>query len=302
MATPTNYVKIGLFVVLGFAAAAAFAVAVGATSTHKKTVAYYTYFNEPVTGLDVGAPVKGRGVDVGLVGGITFAPDHMMIEVRMDLETGVLDRFGGAQALGAVHPDLRAQLASQGLTGARFVSVDFLDPTANPPPALSFTPTERYIPAAKSQQKSLEDSVTKAMEGLSNLVDTMSREGLSEKTVQAVTTANEVLTTLEQFLRGLDRQHIPQRVAATIEQLGGAVDKVDKVLDRVDGEKGLIATAQRSVSSFGEVGRNATGATRDLDQTLGEIREAAAAVRLLADELEREPDILLKGRAKASSP
>ena len=70
------------------------------------------------------------------------------------------------------------------------------------------------------------------------------------------------------------------------------------MLDRVGGETGLVATAQRSVSSFGEVGRNVTGATRDLDQTLGEIREAAAAIRLLADELEREPDILLKGRAR----
>ena len=40
MATPANYVKIGLFVVLGFAAAAALAIAVGVTRTHKKTIAY----------------------------------------------------------------------------------------------------------------------------------------------------------------------------------------------------------------------------------------------------------------------
>ena len=70
----------------------------------------------------------------------------------------------------------------------------------------------------------------------------------------------------------------------------------------MDGDTGLIATTQRSISSFGDVGRNATGAARDLDETLGEIRQAAAALRLLAEELERQPDALLKGRAREGSP
>ncbi len=196
MAARVNYVKIGLFVVLGFAAAAALAIAVGAFATHKKTVAYTTYFNEPVTGLDIDTPVKARGVDVGHVGNIAFAPDGKMIEVRMDLEPATLAPFVGTKSLMGVHPNLRAQLASQGLTGSRFVSLDFFDPTTEPPSALSFTPPDRYIPAAKSQQKSLEDSVTKAMDGLARLVDTMSREGFSEKTVQAMTSLDDVLTNL----------------------------------------------------------------------------------------------------------
>jgi ABC-type transporter Mla subunit MlaD len=295
-------VKIGLLVVLGSAAAVALALFVGAATTHKKTIAYTTFFNEAVTGLDVGAAVKARGVSVGRVGDIGFAPDHKMVEVRMDLETAALDRFGGSQSLLAVHPNLRAQLASQGLTGSRFVSLDFLDPSAEPPPPLSFTPPDRYVVATKSQQKSIEDSVTKAMDGLANLVDTMSREGLSEKTVAAMSSVNKVLSDVDQVVAEVDRRRIVGHVAATIDQVGLAVREVDRVLDRVEGDAGLIATTQRSLSSFAEVGRNATGATRDLDQTLGEIREAAAAVRLLASELEREPDALLKGREKASAP
>jgi ABC-type transporter Mla subunit MlaD len=302
MATRANYVKVGLLVVLGSAAAVALAVLVGAATIHKKTIAYITYFNEAVTGLDVGAPVKARGVNVGRVGDIAFAPDHKMVAVRMDLETEALDRFGGSQALLTIHPNLRSQLASQGLTGSRFVAIDFFDPTAEPPPALSFPPPDRYIAAAKSQQKTIEDSVTKAMDGLANLVDTMSREGFSEKTVDAMSSVNKVLTTMDQLVTDFNRQGLPQHIAGTIERLRVAVGKVDRALDRVDGDAGLIAATQRSVSSFAEVGRNATGATRDLDQTLGEIREAAAAIRLLASELEREPDALLKGREKANAP
>jgi hypothetical protein len=64
----------------------------------------------------------------------------------------------------------------------------------------------------------------------------------------------------------------------------------------------LLAATQRSVSSFGEAGRNVAGATRDLDETLSDIREAAAAFRELADELDRQPDALIKGRARRAGP
>ena len=299
MANPAYHVKIGLFVVLGFCGALALAIAVGATRAHKKTVAYYTYFNEPVTGLDVGGPIKARGVNVGQVGDIAFAPDFKMIQVRMDMLAGVLDRFGGAQPRLTVNPDLRAQLASQGVTGARFVSIDFFDPTTNPPPVLTFQPPEHYIPAAKSQMKSIEDSVTRAMEGLANLVDTMSREGLSEKTVLAMTSVNDVLTGVHQFVSGLEQQQVPSRTGATIKGLQVAVDKMNGVLDRMDGASGLVATAQRSV---GEAGRSTTATAHNLDRVLDEIREAASAVRSLAEQIEREPDSLLKGRTEGMAP
>lgn len=298
MAAPANNVKIGLFVVLGLAAAVLLAVGLGAAATHKKTIAYTTYFNEPVTGLDVGAFVRARGVKVGRVGKIAFAPDHEMIAVRMDMEVEELDQFGGARTLLTVHPSLRAQLASQGLTGSRFVSIDFFDPATNVATPLSFPPPDRYIPAAKSQQRALEDSVTKAMDGLANLVDTMSREGLSEKTVQAMASANDVMNVLGRFVESLNRERLPRRTAETLEQIRLAVAKSNSVLEHLDGDAGLVAAAQASVKTFGEVGRNATGATRAIDETMGDIREAAAAVRLLATELEREPDALVKGRSR----
>jgi paraquat-inducible protein B len=301
MAAPANYVKIGLLVVLGFVAATTLALFLGFATTHRKTLAYATYFEEPVTGLDVGAPVRARGVSVGRVKQIEFAPQRGVIEVQMDVEPALLGRFGGVQASGGVHPELRAQLASQGITtGSRFVSIDYFDPKAEPPPELSFSVPERYIPAAKSRQKTLEDSVTRAMEGVANLVDALSREGFSEKAAGAMARIDEALATLDRLLVDFDREGVPRRLTATLDQLRGAVRKVDGALDRVDGDAGLIATTQRSVSSFGEVERNAIGATRGLDQTLDEIREAAAAIRLLASELEREPDALLKGREKAS--
>jgi ABC-type transporter Mla subunit MlaD len=297
MAAPANYVKIGLFVVLGLAAAALLAIGAGVQLSHKKTVRYFTYFSEPVTGIDVGSPVKARGVNVGHVGAVTFGPDGAMVEVRMDLDAATYDRFSGSAGV----PGLRAQLASQGLTGARFVSIDYFDPKKSPPPALTFSPPARYIPATKSSMKGLEDSAASVVDGLATIVSTMVDEGLSDTTVRTVASANGLLQGLGRLVDHVDRQDLPQRASATAQELRVAADKVSKLLDHVDGDTGLIATTQRSISSFGEVGRNASGASRDLDETLAEIREAAAAIHRVADEIERAPDSLLKGRGKAAS-
>ena len=170
MAARANYVKIGLFVTIGLVAAAALAITVGALTLHRKEVtSYFTYFNEAVTGLDVGAPVKARGVNVGQVGDITFAPDRKMVEVRMDMDERTLRHLGLHQDHFVVPAELRAQLASQGLTGSAFVSIDVFDPEKNPPPALTFVAPERYIPAATSELKSLEESVFRAMDGIASL-------------------------------------------------------------------------------------------------------------------------------------
>lgn len=321
MSTPTNPFKLGLFVILGFAAVVTIGIVLGVHRMHKETVAYYTYYNESVQGLEVGAPVKFRGVTIGHVADIAIAPDHRMVEVKNELTVDEIDRLGlidggkGKKAHFLMPPDLRAQLGSQGVTGVKFVAIDFFDPKANPPPPLSFSPPERYIPAATSMMKNLEDTVTKAMERLPELVDAtvtimarvdrlvaiLEREGVTEKAAQAMVHADEVLTTLDKTLKKIDRQNLPERTGQTIEDLHAAVGKMNKILDRVDGETGLLAAAQKTMSSFGEVGRNANGATRELDETLREVRDAAEAIRQLADSLDRDPDMLLKGRAKGKS-
>ena len=72
----------------------------------------------------------------------------------------------------AIQPDLRVQLNSQGITGVKFVAMDFFDVKSNPPPQLPFAiPSGHYIPAASSMMKNLEDTVMKAMDRLPDMVD-----------------------------------------------------------------------------------------------------------------------------------
>jgi phospholipid/cholesterol/gamma-HCH transport system substrate-binding protein len=298
VAATTNYVKVGLFVILGAVAAMIIAVGIGVRRLHRETVSYYTFFNESVDGLDVSSPVKLRGVRIGQVGDITLAPDRTMIEVRCDMDVATLRRLS---LTGEIPPDLRTQLGSAGLvTGQKYVAIDHFDPGTNPPPVLPFPTPENYIPAAQSVQKSLEDSLTRVLDGVQQLVDGLVKGHFSDKVVTTIGDIDSLFTDIDEMVRGIDRQKLPVRAAETLDDLRQAIGKAKGVLARVDGDTGLVATTQKSVTSIGDIGRNAASATRDLDETFAKIRDAADSIRILADEIERDPEVLLKGRARST--
>ncbi len=323
MAAPTNHFKLGLFVILAFAATVVTAIALGAQRMKKDTMKYHTYFNESVQGLDVGSPVKFRGVTIGYVSGIEIAPDRRHVDVTEELDVDDIQRMGLSEGGGGkngsrfhVPPDLRAQLGSQGITGVKFVSIDFFDPATNPPPNLKFAVSGNYIPAAPSMMKNLEDTVSKAMDKLPELVDavvtittrvdrllaTLEKNDVAGHASAALKHADQVLTTLDRTLANVDRAALPDRASKTLDDVSKAVAKMNAVLDRVDGDDGLVASVRRASDAFGSFGKGAHSTTRELDQTLREVREAAESIRQLTDALERDPDMLLKGRSvKAKS-
>ena len=320
MATPTNHYKLGLFVMCGATAAVFAGVLVGGAHYRKHTVEYHSYFNESVQGLELGSPVKFRGVAIGSVAAIDVAPDHRMVDVVSELDVQHVIRMGLTEAghrrgeeRFSVPSDLRVQLNSQGITGVKFIAMDFFDVKSNPPPQLPFSvPSGHYIPAASSMMKNLEDSITKAMDRLPDMVDAviliMSRidglfaslesQDVPGKAVATLSHANLVMSTLQTTLVRIDQQDLGAKAASTLSELTIAVNKMNTVLEGLGGQKGLIASAQRATDAFGEVGRAGRGTQKDLDATLRDVSEAAESIRAFVDAIERDPDMLLKGKTK----
>jgi paraquat-inducible protein B len=319
MATPSNHWKLGLFVVCGVALGLATVVALGARSLQKDTVSYQSYFDESVQGLEVGSPVKFRGVTIGIVSKINVAPDRRHVAVTSDLGVDEIKLMGlghgkGKQLQIHVPDDLRIQLASAGITGVKFVQIDFFSVRSNPLPKLPFPVPENYIPAAMSTMKNLEDAIVLAVERfpemteaalkliakLEHLISDVESTQLPQRALTTLASVEQTFASVRTTLRELETGKLSTQAQATLLRLDEAIARIDKMVDRVGGDQGVIVSAERATDAMGDVAVNARGLSDDLGATLHDVQQAAESIQRLTNALERDPDMLLKGRAKGA--
>lgn len=312
MSTPTNHWKLGLFVIAGFCVAIATVLFFGARSFQTQKVAYTSYFDESVQGLEVGSAVKFRGVTIGNVAAIDVASDGRHVAVSSDLGVEDLNALGlsvekamGLKTRLKVPPDLRVQLASAGITGVKFIQIDFFNPREYPPPKLPFAVPENYIPAAPSLMKSVEDSVVKSVETfpelahqllavltrISDILGDIEKKKVPERAIATLAHLDLLLGQASASILALETGKLSQRTQQTLAQLDG-------VLGQLAGPQGLVANATKASSAMGSMAQNADHVGPALEATLRDVQAAAQSVQRLATSIERDPDLLLKGRPK----
>lgn len=180
-----NYAKIGFFVLAGAALILVAIGIAGARVFNKKAVLAETYFAESVAGLDLGSPVKYRGVPVGEVKQIGFVfseyghhkdalltdagARQVLVVMALDPEKfGLISGQTGEQMLAAlIKQGLRVKLASSGVTGLSFLELDYFPAEKEGAGMLgpSWHPRRPYIPATPSTmtnfKKALDDVFVK---------------------------------------------------------------------------------------------------------------------------------------------
>ncbi len=82
--------------------------------------------------------------------------------------------------------------------------------------------------------------------------------------------------------------------------LNNTMARTTSLLDRLQGDKGVIASTERASNAVGDMAHGARGLGVELEETLRDVQGAAAAVQRLGDALDRDPDMLLKGRSKGT--
>jgi phospholipid/cholesterol/gamma-HCH transport system substrate-binding protein len=321
MSAPANHWKLGLFMIVGAVLTLTAAAFFGTHSLRKETVDYASYFDESVTGLDVGSSVKFRGVTIGTVSSIDIAPDRRHVEVNYELGVSVLGQLGLAAGRGQdttlpAPPDLRAQLGSSGVTGVKYILIDFFDIRTHPAPVLPFAVAKNCIPAAPSTLKSLEDSVMRAVDEFPKLATDLSKvfaqfnhiqsdvdkQELPAKMTRVLANADRTVALLRSKLNQVMTGELSHEAQAALVHLNAVMAKVQDVRERINAEHGALTSVQRATDSVGEVAVDVRGLGPELEETMRALREAADAVRQLADILELDSDMLLKGRAKAAAP
>jgi phospholipid/cholesterol/gamma-HCH transport system substrate-binding protein len=182
-----------------------------------------------------------------------------------------------------MNPLLRVQLVSAGITGVRFLQTDFLHPGRFPEPTLPFEPPWNYIPSAPSTLKSVGDT---AIEVVNRLPDIEVRVG------ETLATMNTALGSIDRFVSGLHDENASFN--RLLVQLRTTAAKLDGTLQeaQLGGTTASIRNAAGAVSTaangFGEM-------REDMQASLTTLRETLDSFRSVADSLERDPSVLLRG-------
>lgn len=308
MAASRN-LKLGIFVLAGLVGLVIAAVVLGIHAMKQETVGFHSYFDESVQGLEVGAPVKYRGVRVGTVDSIDLAPDRKHVDVVLAISKHDATRLD----LARTELDLRAQLGGMGLTGLKLVDIDIADPR-QPPPTLSFAPDRLYIPtrpslmaglsteleAMKRRLPELADRGTKSLDKVDRLLDDIHDSRLVARAGDALDHVGGAAADTQRLVAHVERARLPEHLTATLASTDKAIAQVTGVLRQVGGPSGLVASAHKAADAVGELGRTTVASADELTRTVRDLGNAARAIRELAEELERDPEVLVKGRERSA--
>ncbi len=300
MEAKVNLVAVGVFVIVLTVTAIAGVLWLSSGKFYRKNYEIYqTYMTESVSGLNVNAPVRYRGVDVGRVRAIALAPGNVeQVQVTLDIERGT-----------PVKEDTVAQLETQGLTGIAYVD---LTAGHRDSPALKARPGEQYpvIQSGISLMARLESSVPQLLSGLNRVSDNLNAvmDEENRRTLKRTLADLQVLsrtlaarsTTIDAGLQ--DTARTMRNAARFTEDLPRLVQRVERSANAFDQMTSQLGAAGTSAS--GTLDSTRADLQRFTGETLPEMRELVAELRTLTatlqragDKVERNPSLLFFGRS-----
>jgi len=332
MRAKANAPLIGLFVLGALALGLGAVVALGAGMLFTPTLRCIMFFPNSVSGLEVGAPVLFRGVPLGTVKGIRILadPQHLTFSIPVVVEilggrvalTGSDQKKATAETLLEarktspealirllVRKGLRAQLVTQSfVTGQLAIALDLMPDTPErlvgksdlveiptvPSMLEKLTKTIEKLPLQK-----LVDRLISAITGIEKLVNAPQVKAMPGKIDETLTTATAMLSAIKTKVNPLART-----LEQTLDAYSGLAQNVDR---RADGLAASATTALKAVdatlkeargglTNFQKIANANSPTVVDLNRALGEIANAARAIRELADFLERHPEALIQGK------
>jgi paraquat-inducible protein B len=336
MKTKISPAVVGAFVLGAFAIGIITLLALGSLSLFSKPERFMVYFDESISGLDQGSPVKLRGVRVGHVVDISIRYDRAtgksLAAVLCELNRGAITDEHGAsfdvsdkaalQAL--VDRGLRAQLEIAGLaTGLLYVELEFRDHTHAP--AVSPAADDKYVtvPPMPSEISELRASAANLMANVNAVLakfEQIDFQGLSVELKALITTSRSRIEGVD--LKGLADQwkktgesvdalaRSPEALRAfenlnkTMVALQGSIARLDTQVDSNGKElKETLVQAKTALESFNAAARSARGFINaqqsfgtETTRALEKVADAAESIQRLADFLERNPNAIISGR------
>lgn len=225
-----NYTLVGFLVLFGLGLMIAFTYWLLKPSVEHEIQKYNIYFDESVLGLNIDAPVKYRGIDVGKVTRLRINPHN---SEQVEVLVTILQTT-------PIKSSTVAKLTAQGITGLSYINLTLGDNNA---PALEVKEGEEFAIIKTSQ--SLFDRFEKSLETVSTkLSTTLSRteELLNDKNQKQIALLlKNSATFMDKMSRLFDDKTIVH-FQSTLKNLDSATLKLDKMFPTVESflEKSIL--------------------------------------------------------------
>lgn len=274
MSQQAHYFKIGVFVLGATTLFVVGIIVLGAGKWFERSAMVETYFYESVQGLEVGAPVRLRGVRVGRVESIRLAreeygvifdpktdsfPYRGLVVVRMSVRPTVAAHIReddeAIMMKQAVDAGFRFRLASQGITGVLYIESEFLDPERYPAIQIVWTPKTPYIPSAPSTITELGAD----LRSITRKLDQVDIEKMAKNLDAMITSATRLVNDVQ-------AEHLGAEVKQVMGELRGSFQDARRVLGGPDVNQAL----KDSSAAMADFRRTAA----DLSHTAKDVRQA----------------------------
>jgi len=301
MENKVNYALVGAFVLaLGAALVAGVLWLSAGITAQKRYEPYQAIFDESVAGLNIDAPVRYLGVDVGKVREIGINPQNTrQVRLLLLIERGT-----------PIHSDTEAMLKAQGLTGIANIELSGGSPSSAPlaPAADGEIPTIRSRPSLVTR---LEADVATVLANLNRTstavtaaLDADNRAALKRVLADTATLVQALAAQHDAISSGIANAsraagnvaRASERLTPAVEKLGPALERVAAGADAVERMAVEVGLAGRGVDAAASgVRQLSTETLPEIERLLAELNRLATSLRKLSEQTEHDPASLLRG-------
>ncbi len=299
MEEKVNFAVVGIFVLVLVSALIAGILWLSSGKSYRTVYdVYQTYMKESVSGLNINAPVRYRGVEVGRVQKIMIAPDNIeQVQLTLNIEHGT-----------PIKMDTVALLQTHGLTGLTFIE---LTGGSRDAPALKAKSGVAFpvIKTGPSLMMRLDTSIStllanlnKTSENFNALLNEENRlsigHTLSDVAILSHTLAARQATIDSTLSNASVTLTNTARLSGELPQLAERIGHSAEAFDRMSEKVGRAAA---STDATMDNTRQFTSETLpEIQQLVLQLRDLTGTLQRLSTDLEQNPSILLHGKAAAA--
>lgn len=282
-------------------------------SLQKKYDYYLAIVQESVAGLNINAPVKYNGVDVGKVKSIQLDPGNPeRVRLIFAIKRGT-----------PIKVDTVAVLKTQGLTGIAYIELD--GGARNAAPLLSSGVDEFPVIQTKpSLSTRLENVLTTVLAKLDNtssnidsLLSTENRESFKSALSDIASVSRTIAARKAEIDAGIvNAANTADNTARATQKLSPIIAKIEPLIEELTVTTAQINHSAAAIEKAGDaaaiastsagetvesVGANFERYTQEtlpeVQLLLGELNELSATLKRLSEQTERDPASLLRGKS-----